>query len=305
MPASLPTGVTRGPRFDDWTARVPRYVVCDVDGTLVASGTTASPPVAAAVAAARRAGLHVGIATGRLPQGLRALQAQLRLTVPAVVHNGAQVVHEGRALHSWPLPSGAASDLAALLAQRDLYGELYTGTRFLVTDRRPAAHRAWEIVSGPPDGLVDELDLDVDEVLKATVTVHEDDELDHVLTGAAALGLAAEASTSPMFPGELFVNVTAPGVGKGVAVAAVATGLGVAAADVLAVGDGMNDLTMLAAAGTAVAMAGSPAPLLALAHLVVADAASDGAAAALHAAVGWAAGRGPTTGRGGPVRSTR
>jgi Cof subfamily protein (haloacid dehalogenase superfamily) len=289
VPLPLPTGVTPGPRFADWAPRVPRYVACDVDGTLVASGTTATPAVAEAVVAAQRAGLHVGIATGRLPRGLRDLQAQLRLTVPAVVHNGAQVVHEGRVVRSWPLPPGAAADVVALLDAHGLYGEAYTDTRFLVTDRRPAAHRAWEVVSGPPDGLVHELDLRTAEVLKWTVTALDDEELDHVLVAAAALGLVAEASTSPMFPGERFVNVTAAGVGKGVAVASVAVGLGVATDEVLVVGDGMNDLSMLAGAGTAVAMAGSPAPLLALAHLVVPGAGSDGAAVALRAAAGWVA----------------
>jgi hypothetical protein len=71
----LPEGLRPGGRFAEWSPGVPRYVVADVDGTLIARGTTATPVVAEAVGEAHAAGLAVGFATGRLPVGLRDLHA--------------------------------------------------------------------------------------------------------------------------------------------------------------------------------------------------------------------------------------
>jgi hydroxymethylpyrimidine pyrophosphatase-like HAD family hydrolase len=56
----------------------------------------------------------------------------------------------------------------------------------------------------------------------------------------------------------------------------------------VAIGDEVNDISMLMRAGTAVAMGQAPDTVRACAHLTVAEAAGDGVADALRAAVaGW------------------
>ncbi|TFC51084.1 MULTISPECIES: HAD hydrolase family protein [unclassified Cryobacterium] len=65
--------------------------------------------------------------------------------------------------------------------------------------------------------------------------------------------------------GELYI----PGVDKSVGIAAVIARFGIDQSDVVAIGDGANDLEMLAFAGTAVAVEGSPEALLRLADLVI------------------------------------
>ena len=78
-----------------------------------------------------------------------------------------------------------------------------------------------------------------------------------------------------------FAEVINPQVNKGVALAAVAAHLGVAQAETMAVGDGMNDLPMLQWAGLGVAMGQAYPQVRAAADVVTASLADDGLAQAI------------------------
>ncbi|GAB2936124.1 Cof-type HAD-IIB family hydrolase [Rhodococcus aerolatus] len=279
-----PEGLVAGGRFAVWTAPATSAVVLDLDGTTLDRGDVASERVAAAHRAARAAGLGLHLATGRLPTGTTALLAQLGHTGPDVVHNGAAVVEDEHELATWPLPGAAAAELVAWCLAEELYAELYVGRGFWVTDRRASAQPLWDEISGPPDGLVAELDAAAAGIVKATVTVAPGGSTDPVVAVAQRLGLTAELSTAPALPGAGIVNITAPGVTKGRALGWLAEHHGLDLATTAAVGDGPNDLSMLARAGTAVAMADAPAEVRAAAHLVAPGVGDDGAAVVLELA---------------------
>ena len=282
----LPEGLIPGGRFADWSPGVPSYVVADVDGTLIARGTTATPVVAEAVRDAHAAGLRVGFATGRLPVGLQELHGQLEPEGPHIVHNGAQVREQGRPLRTWPLERDPARRLAEFCLAQGLYAELYVGEGAYSTDRREDVRAAWEALVRP-QGLVTELDLAVTEVVKATVLVFVPRDIPAVVTAIRRLGLVAEPSVSAVLPRANFINVTSPEADKGTGLAYAAAHLGIGLDEVVAVGDGPNDLSMLAVAGTAMAMGQAPGPVHEIAHVVVPEVEADGVAHALRAAAAW------------------
>jgi Cof subfamily protein (haloacid dehalogenase superfamily) len=78
-----------------------------------------------------------------------------------------------------------------------------------------------------------------------------------------------------------FAEVINPQVNKGVALAAVAAHYGIAQAETMAVGDGMNDLPMLEWAGLGVAMGQAYPQVHAAADVVTASLAEDGLAQAI------------------------
>ncbi len=286
-PAPVSEDLRPGGRFEAWAPGTPAYVVADIDGTLIASGTRATDVVAAAVAEAHAAGLRVGFATGRLPAGLRDLERQLDPAGPHIVHNGAEVLADGRPVRTWPLDPGDTERLRAVCLQHGFYAEFFLREGFLVTDRREAARGFWELISGEPDGLVAGVDVRAAEIVKATVVAFSAAELDRVKAVLEPLGLVAEAAPSPLFPGRAFVNVGSAEADKGRALRVAAEHLGVGLGSVVAVGDGLNDVSMLALAGTAVAMGQAPQAVRDAAHVIVPEVHADGVAHALRAAAAW------------------
>jgi hydroxymethylpyrimidine pyrophosphatase-like HAD family hydrolase len=72
-----------------------------------------------------------------------------------------------------------------------------------------------------------------------------------------------------------------PGVGKGVALAALAAHLGLEMSQTLAIGDSLNDLDMLKVAGLSVAMGNATPELKKVSHAIVGSNNEDGVAEAI------------------------
>lgn len=256
-----------------------------MDGTLLGESHHPTRGAVEAAHACRDAGLRVGLATGRMPAAVTDLAAVLHAGGPHVVHNGAQVWAGDRLLAGWPLPGEAAARLRELCAEHRLYAEFYVGDGYWVTDRRTEAARHWELLRTPPAGDVADLDPSL-AVLKATVILFRQDP-EPVEAALRAAGLTCGVAHAPALPEASFLNVTHPDADKGRALAVAAAHAGAAMDEVVAVGDGLNDLSMLTVAGTAVAMGQAAAEVRAAAHVVVPELDADGVAHALRAAAAW------------------
>ena len=73
----------------------------------------------------------------------------------------------------------------------------------------------------------------------------------------------------------------APGVSKGRALEALASYLGISLAEVMAIGDGINDIPLLSVAGLAIAMGNAPDEVKAVADYITLDVDHSGVAAAI------------------------
>jgi Cof subfamily protein (haloacid dehalogenase superfamily) len=285
----LPPGLRPGGRFETWRPAPPSYVVCDVDGTLVGPSADATDEVVDAVDRAQAGGLRVGFATGRMRGAVDVLQQQLHARGPHVLHNGAEVRADGRTVHAWTLTDDQVDALLAVAADRDdCYVEIYPDDGFLVSRWDERARPHWEILRQEPRGIVATArDLDGAPVLKATFAVFDPAGTPSLLRAIEGAGLLAGPAGSPRTPELMYVNATHPDADKGRALARAAAHLGVALDEVVAVGDAANDLSMLAVAGTAIAMGQAEAEVVAAAHLVVPDVDAHGVAVALDACIGW------------------
>ncbi|SMH50431.1 hypothetical protein SAMN06295885_3535 [Rathayibacter oskolensis] len=286
MSPVLPPGLRPGGRFGEWEARPTAFVACDLDGTFLGPDERPRPEALAAARRAMLAGVRFSFATGRLPSGIPlALVEGTGADGPHIAHNGAQVLAGSvpglDAL--WPLDDGQVGALAVLCADLGLYGEFYQGSQLLVTHLDRRAEPSWRAVTGPPDTLLSDRSSGA-AIAKATLIAFDPIDSDAALHAARALGVTAEVSTAPIFPGALIINVTAPGVSKGSALSHVLRMLDVPASSAVAIGDGLNDLTMFDLVGTAVAMSEAPDVVHRHAHLVAPT--GDGVAVALRALLG-------------------
>ncbi len=93
--------------------------------------------------------------------------------------------------------------------------------------------------------------------------------------------LGFSIARSPTFPGIDFVNVINAAVSKGRALGELAAHLGISAGEVMAVGDGLNDISLLEAAGMAVAMGNAFPEVKRVADYITLDVERSGVAAAI------------------------
>jgi HAD superfamily hydrolase (TIGR01484 family) len=261
----------------------PRLVALDIDGTLFkwveGVGTTyeqISPAVYDAVHRALAAGAHVVLASGRSPHGMTNVADLLDLhpgdseRLWVVASNGAvvfrypplEVVHE--------VTFDAAPAVAAVLEHHP--------SALVAVEERGVGYR----VNGPfPTGelsgefsIADVADLVAVPVSRVIIRDPEATADDFVALGRR-LGLQG---TDYVVGWTAWLDLAPVGVSKASGLEYVARELGVDAADVLAIGDGRNDIEMLRWVGRGVAMGQSVDEVKEAADAVTATVYDEGAA---------------------------
>jgi 5-amino-6-(5-phospho-D-ribitylamino)uracil phosphatase len=232
----------------------------DLDKTVVTNDYRLPERVAAAVRSLRAAGHHVTVLTGRPMGSARRFLDALEVDGPFSVNHGAQVVGPGGVeLRRTRLRS---ADVRLIVDPWHEHPQVefscVVDDRLLVKDPDDArwrwAHTEQRVVAR----FDPTLEFDADKVVFASST-----------NGAA---IAADvAGRLPHLErylwGDGFLEVVGAGADKGSALAFIAAGLGVARADVVAFGDGLNDVSMLRWAGRSVAVGPEAHPdVLAVAH---------------------------------------
>ena len=237
----------------------PRLVALDIDGTLLkwvdGAGTTheeISPAVQESVHRALASGAHIVLSSGRSPHGmtpvadLLELHGEERDRLWVVASNGAvvfryppiEVVHEET--------FDAAPAVAAVLEHHPqaLVAVEERGVGYRVNSHFPVGE-----LSG--DMIITEVDELVRGPVSRVIIRDPDATADDFVELAAKLGLHG---TDYVVGWTAWLDLTPVGVSKASGLAIVAERLGVDRADVLAIGDGRNDLEMLRWAGRGVAM---------------------------------------------------
>ena len=242
---------------DDW---VPKVVALDIDGTLlkwVDSQTedyeTISVPVHDAVHRALDAGAHIVLASGRSPHGMTTIADLLQIPredadrLWVVASNGAvvfryppmEVVHEET--------FDAAPAVAAVL-------EHHPGALVAVEERGVGGYRVNRVF---PEGelsgeqLITAVDDIVGEPVSRVIIRDPHATADDFIELAARLGLHG---TDYVVGWTAWLDLSPVGVSKASGLEHVCDKLGVSPAEVLAIGDGRNDIEMLRWAGRGVAM---------------------------------------------------
>ena len=222
-------------------------VALDIDGTLVDRNGFLPPIVAEAVALIMQAGVPAVLSTGRSWHGTKPVFDELGLPPgPTVCSNGAVVMRYPpqeiiKAITFDPRPVIAQVEEFApgtLIAVEEI------GRGYRLNERFPGDDLTGELIVEDAEQLSSR---PVTRVILRDPTRSEDDFL------ALARHLGMHGVTYFVGWGS-WLDIAPDGVNKATALAEVAAGFGVSAADVLAFGDGQNDIEMLRWAGRGVAM---------------------------------------------------
>ncbi|HEX5087538.1 MAG TPA: HAD family hydrolase [Nocardioides sp.] len=267
---------------DGWA---PKLVALDIDGTLLkwveGAGTTheeIAPAVGDAVRRARDAGCHIVLASGRSPHGMTTVADRLGLYLDGeplwvVASNGAVVFRYPPLEVVREETFDAAPAVAAVLERHPnaLVAVEERGVGYRVTKEFPFGELSGEMILTEVDDLVSA------PVSRVIIRDPEATAEDFVAL-AKELGLHG---TDYVVGWTAWLDLAPVGVSKASGLAYVAEQLGVDAADVLAIGDGRNDIEMLQWAGRGVAMGQAVQPVQDVADAVTGTVGDDGAATEL------------------------
>jgi hypothetical protein len=246
---------------------MPRYrlLAIDIDGTLLNTRDELTPSTRQALVRAGEAGIHVVLATGRRYSRTLHLVEPLGINVPLVTASGALVKDpvDHRTLYRAELdPQVLAAALAVVdgcgydpVLCADTYAEGfdYYHARAEVDGPElaeylrlnPGCGRIWpELVGNPPLGVFTGFAMGS----KAQML-----KLQHELRRQMPKRLRTHVLRSPRYSG-FMCEFSPAGVTKWSAICRLASGWGIDRAAICAVGDDVNDIPMIRAAGLGVAM---------------------------------------------------
>lgn len=263
----------------------PRLLALDLDGTLLDPAGGIPARSAAALAALQARGVRIVLATGRSPWSVRPIAEELDLEGDHVMMQGGLIASALRGTVSWSRPLGAATVLEHLAFAREEGLEPILGH----ADGYWAERLVPEVLalSWPTyaEGSHMELVRSLDDVAGSGVirTFLFTSPARHVAVRLAARERFGDRAAMT-WGDEFGLELLAPGVNKGTAVARIAARHGLGIEDVGAVGDGRNDLELLGMAGWSAAMDTALPEVRAAARQVVPPNGEEGVLVAL---LGW------------------
>ncbi len=231
-----------------------RAVYFDVDATLVDSRRRFHPATVAAMHALRDLGVKRALATGRAFASARPYVRAIAADAPLVLYNGSQVVDpvDGAVLSSCDLALEHARRALALAATHDLHVNCYLERLYVARlGRRAKESVAKDGLAAEPVGdLSAFLDRDPVKLLcigPAPACDAFKDELDAACAAHPAPPTVVRSEPE-------YVEVLGHGANKGHGLELACAAAGWDPSEVVAFGDGLNDLELLEAAGLGVAM---------------------------------------------------
>lgn len=268
-----------------------RLLALDLDGTLLDPYGDLPEGVRDAVAAVRRRGLEVVLCTGRRFRTALPMARALGLEGPIVVNNGVLVkqIETGKTLRHEYLPGAvyaAVLELMRGLTPPLVYIDAYHEGTDMLTERIEAAHPfqqeyladntefcrvVEDLASSRPGEVI---------MMSAMADAESLEALRERARAVLSDRVYTHALMNKNYRGHI-LEFLSPASGKWSALRAVAESLGIAAGEIIAVGDDTNDVEMIRNAGYGIAMGNAIDAAKGAANLVVRSNAEGGAIEAL------------------------
>ncbi len=266
-----------------------KLLAIDIDGTLLNPQKQITPRTREAINLAHEAGIIVTLATARRYRNTAAIATELAIEIPLVLCDGALAMHhpDANILYTQLLDSYVAQQAVELMVQY--------GIQPVIQLMNGPIEETWTGYSEFDNEWVTRyLSLYPEHTLRLNyanccigrpkplrVVAFASEEVITALTSQIAALPCAWNYTQLGSYGVAELTVMTPGCSKASGVALLAQHLGIAMEEVMAIGDGYNDLDMLQAVGWSVAMGQAPESIKAVANAITTSNAEDGVALAI------------------------
>lgn len=258
-----------------------RLIVMDIDDTLIGNDLVISKANCSAIRDAAAAGAIISLASGRMYDSMLPFACQLGISVPLICCQGAAVVDSdtGNLLYHLPLPREDAVEVLRFASERGIYSQYYSLDNYFFAAECEES-RYYARMSGVQGSAVGEpiwerLDFDPTKILY----IAPPPVIRRAYTEARErFGDRLEVAISKVN----YLEFNHRDAIKGNAVARLADNLGIPLDEVMCIGDGINDLSMIRVAGLGVAMGNGAPELRSEADFVTARREDDGVALAIN-----------------------
>lgn len=254
----------------------PKLIATDLDGTLIGRDLQVSDRTKRAIARAHELEIPVVMATGRMYCATVPFARACSITTPLITYQGAMIRELDAKTPLWhrTIPSGLAREAMAVLRETGLHVNLYLDDELIIERVTPESELYCSYSRIVPK-LTPSLEAALKEEPTKMVAIGEPKQIQHWLP------ILQEHFKGRLYVTEslpMFLEIAHPEISKSAALKHVAERYGVFAHEILAFGDGMNDLDMLRYAGLGVAMGNAPELVKASADRIAPPQAQDGVA---------------------------
>lgn len=259
-----------------------KAIVLDLDGTLTNSKKEITPKTREALLCAQRRGMRVILASGRPTFGIRPLADELQIGR----HGGYVMAYNGGCVTRWDTRSVVfnqtlSADLVPVLYRAAKDGShtfeilTYQGEGIAATDISNEYVRQEAFINKMPLTLYDDFVCQVQHPINKCLIVGAPTPLAQL---EQRLAQQLHGQCSVYRSADFFLECVPCGIDKAASLARLLPTLGLTREEIIAVGDGHNDLSMIEYAGLGVAMANAAADTKAKADYITLSNEEDGVA---------------------------
>jgi len=262
-----------------------KLLVVDIDGTLLDVNGVISDIDKQALKAAVKSGVAVSLSTGRVVQAVRRFLNQLELDGYHVFFDGALVYNpeKDEEVYIDPISPELVGEMIEYSKRVSLDFDLYSKTEFFAERPTWATDIRRDFFKLNARFIDFRQIQDRERFIKGTLVVASPEEKQKArdFCNHFRNRLHFSWTKTPAYPDVDFINIVANDVSKGKALQSLVSFMGISTDDVAAIGDGLNDISLLTAAGLAIAMGNAPDEVKSVAHHVTLDVSRQGVAEAV------------------------
>ncbi len=256
-----------------------RLIATDMDDTLLNADGAITPRTKAAVRRAIEAGAFFSLSSGRMPEALVSMAEDIGVNAPLISYNGALIYDykTKKALYQHAIPASVARRVFEAFESLGVYAQGYSKNGIFCREKTDYTLFYEKAIRVTATAVHEPLSRWVCEDMTKLLAIDAPERLDELIPDLKARFPEIQFMKSRPY----FLEMVLKGVDKGAAIRRLGEILNVKPEEIMAFGDGQNDLPMIETAGIGCAMENAVDDLKRVAQVIAPKNTEDGVAQVL------------------------